>query len=306
MAFLGHAVPYAVVCSFLLLVAGFRAAFVVAVCWGVGLAIHYFFAIVAPGLRQRLVEQEVQERVRADLSKERRDLETRHSQRVEKLSASIAHEIRNPLTAARSLVQQMGEDPAAGENVEYAQVALEELQRVERSVSHLLRFAREEDLELTDLEVADVVDSALETFRDRLGELSVQIDRDLRAAGPVRGDPEKLRRVVINLLGNALDAFAEAGTPAPRIRIQAGENLAATEVWLRIQDNGPGIDPERLQRIFDPFYTSKSAGTGLGLALTRKVVDAHGGSIEAHSSPGKGTEFVLTFPKRGTDEEPAS
>jgi signal transduction histidine kinase len=114
----------------------------------------------------------------------------------------------------------------------------------------------------------------------------------------MRGDPEKLRRVVINLIANALDAVLESETPRPRVEIETGENLAETEVWLRVRDNGPGIDPGRLQEIFSPFYTSKQGGTGLGLAISKKVVDAHGGSIEIDSGPGRGTEFLVTFPKR--------
>jgi signal transduction histidine kinase len=114
----------------------------------------------------------------------------------------------------------------------------------------------------------------------------------------MRGDPEKLRRVLINLLGNALDALEGAGTPGAKIEVTSGENLAGTEVWVRMRDNGPGIDPEALQKIFSPFYTSKEEGTGLGLAISKKVVDAHGGSLEASSTPGAGAEFLLIFPKQ--------
>jgi two-component system sensor histidine kinase AtoS len=78
----------------------------------------------------------------------------------------------------------------------------------------------------------------------------------------------------------------------------SGDNLAATEVWVRVVDNGPGMDAETQRKIFDPFYTTKDSGTGLGLALSKKVVDAHGGSLELTSSPSRGTEFVLSFPKR--------
>jgi signal transduction histidine kinase len=108
--------------------------------------------------------------------------------------------------------------------------------------------------------------------------------------------------VLINLTGNALDALEEARTPGPRIQVISGEDLAGREAWLRVRDNGPGIAPERLARIFSPFYTSKSSGTGLGLAICKKLVDAHGGSIEVHSTPGQGTEFLLTFPKHAVSD----
>ncbi len=302
--FLAHLVPYLTVVTFLTFVAGPRAAAIVALAWGIGVASHFFGAVLAPRLRARIVEHEVAKRVHAGVSRERRSLVDAHTRHVEELAAGVAHEIRNPITAAKSLVQQMGEDPTAGENVEYAGVALAELERVERSISHLLRFAREEDLALAELKLGDVVDAALATLAERSAALGVEVERDVAAPRPVRGDPEKLRRVLINLIGNALDAFAEAKTPAPRLVLQAGENLAGSEVWLRVRDNGPGMDAERLARIWSPFYTSKATGTGLGLALSRKVIEAHAGSIEVSSAPGAGTEFLITLPRAAAPREP--
>jgi signal transduction histidine kinase len=244
-----------------------------------------------------MITEEVSRRVERGVTHERRTLGEEHAQRLEELSASIAHEIRNPITAAKSLVQQMGEDPRSGENVEYAKVALEELDRVERSISHLLRFAREEEMRLGPVNLADVVRSALDTLAERTARLRVQVVASVDGAGSLVADGEQLRRVLLNLLGNALDAFEEAGTRAPRLELQGGHNLAGTEVWLRVRDNGPGMDERRLGKIFDPFYTSKAEGTGLGLAISKKLVAAHGGRIEAHSQPGAGTEFVLTLPR---------
>jgi signal transduction histidine kinase len=300
-----HLVPYVATCFFLLLVAGFRAFLAVAVFWGVGVVCHWF-VVQAPELRRRWVEDEVNKKLTTSVSQERRVLQTEHDRSVEELTASIAHEIRNPITAAKSLVQQMGEDPRAGENIEYAKVALEELDRVERSVSHLLKFAREEEVRISDMTMSDVIEAALETFQDRIAALGVAIQKDLDSRGAMRGDPEKLRRVIINLFGNALDALEQSSTKDPRVEVQAGENLAGTEVWVRIRDNGPGMAPDKVEKIFKPFYTSKSNGTGLGLAITKKLVAAHGGSIEAVSEPGQGAEFVLTFPKGGPGEAGAS
>jgi signal transduction histidine kinase len=297
LGFLSHLVAYGSVCFFLLFVAGFRPAFIVALAWGIGIACHFFGALVAPDLRRRFIEREVKSEIARNVPRERRTLEGKHVRSLEELSASIAHEIRNPITAAKSLVQQMGEDPSSRENVDYAKVAIEELDRVERSVAHLLRYAREEDVRMTDVRLADLIGSALETFRDRIASSGVKLTTDLGGDFALRGDPEKLRRVLINLIGNALDALEVGTTPHPTIEVMAGENLAGTECWVRVRDNGPGIDPEALGRIFSPFYTSKERGTGLGLAISKKVVDAHGGSIEATSQPGSGAEFTITIPK---------
>jgi signal transduction histidine kinase len=81
------------------------------------------------------------------------------------------------------------------------------------------------------------------------------------------------------------------------IEVETGENLARTEVWMRVRDNGPGIPPELQEKVFRPFFTSKETGTGLGLPLTRKVIEAHNGEVELTSVPGEGAEFVVTLPK---------
>jgi len=253
-----------------------------------------------PRIRERVVAEEVGKRLDQRVHAQRREMESQHARSLERLSASIAHEIRNPITAAKSLVQQMGEAPSAPENVEYAQVALAELERVERSVSHLLRFAREEELRAQEVLLADVIDSALETFRDRIARDGVEVERSFDTEGPMTGDPEQLRRVAINLIGNAIDAACGDGRAvgaAPRVEVAIGENLAGSAVWLRVRDNGSGMDPALGARVFDPFFSEKASGTGLGLSITRKLVEAHGGEIDVASEAGQGTEFVATFPR---------
>jgi len=265
---------------------------------GIKLGRRFYSIYVEPGLRQRIVEDEVQKRIQKSVNRERQALEGEHARSLEELSASIAHEIRNPITAAKSLVQQMEEDPASEDNVEYARVALGELERVERSISHLRKYAREEEVRKKPLRMADVLDSALETFRDRAARSGVALVRQFDCDGALVGDAEKLRRVFINLVGNAIDALDDARTEKPRIEVAMGENLAGSAVWVRVHDNGPGIENETAQKIFSPFYTSKQGGTGLGLAITKKLVEAHDGEIELESEPGAGTTFTLTFPKR--------
>jgi C4-dicarboxylate-specific signal transduction histidine kinase len=203
------------------------------------------------------------------------------------------------VTAAKSLVQQMGEDPASAENVHYAKVALEELDRVERSVAHLLRYAREEDLQLAELRLDAVIDSALGSVRERIDAQGIRVVRDVRTGATLRGDAEKLRRVLINLMNNAVDAMAEGVVADPTLEIAAGENLAGTEGGVRVRDNGPGSDAATLAQSWSPFFTSKETGTGLGLAISKKVVDAHGGRLEATSRPGEGAEFTIAIPKQG-------
>jgi signal transduction histidine kinase len=298
-AFLGHALLWACVLLLLLVIAGGFVAAVVGLSWGILLAAHGFFFVVAPVLSQRWVEREVEGRLKVTVTEERRVLEGRHARSLEALSASMAHEIRSPITAARSLTQQIAEDPTSPANAEYARVATAELDRVERSVSHLLRYAREEPLRPREMDLGDAVSSALETLHDRIERSPASVKPEFTGALPLSGDPEKLRRVVINLVTNALEALEESGFPEPTVTLTAGETPSSGEVWLRVADNGPGIEPDQLEKVFDPFHTSKSEGTGLGLAITRKLVEAHGGTLGVESKLGAGATFVVTLPRVG-------
>ena len=289
-----------------------RACVLAGVAIGVGILTDWkimalLLAIAGGLLLSSFAEQLLPLLLRPELREAQRQDEARrvtagnHARELQDLSASIAHEIRNPITAAKSLVQQMGEDPQSNENLEYAKVALGELERVERSVSHLLRFAREEEMEAQRFALAGIVADAVDALRDRSESGGVAMRSQLDTDGSMVGDPEQLRRVVLNLVGNALDALTENGTPNPTLSIELGENLAGTEVWLRVRDNGPGIPHDAMDRIFSPFHTSREQGTGLGLPITKKLVEAHGGSIEVKSSPGSGAEFLVTLPKAGVN-----
>jgi signal transduction histidine kinase len=262
----------------------------------VALAAGQLLALSAERFRKGFLADEI-ERTRERVETQRA-LAGQHSRDLRELTASIAHEIRNPITAAKSLVQQMGEDPGASDNVEYASVALEELDRVERSVSHLLRFAREEDVSVVSMRMSEVIEGALGALQDRGDELGVILSREIDASGAMAGDPEKLRRVILNLVGNAVDALVEAKTADPHVEVVMGEDLAGGEVWVRVRDNGPGVPVAERSRIFSPFHSNKEDGTGLGLAISKKIVEAHGGTIEVGAAPGGGAEFLVALPKQ--------
>ncbi|MFP6606786.1 MAG: ATP-binding protein [Myxococcota bacterium] len=296
--FLTHFIIYGSVLALILVSSGnLRATFIVALSWGIGIAIHYFKKLVAPGLRDRMIEDEVGRSIAQGVTQERRAAQTRHERSLEDLSASIAHEIRNPVTAAKSLVQQMGEDPQSIENVEYAHVALEELGRVEKSISHLLKYAKEEDIELDQVRLADIVDAALTEMRAKLGQAKVAVQRNYIGGPTIIADKEKLRAVFANIFDNAIDSFGEAGGEKGDRKIELYiENGVPGRVKVRVRDNGEGIKPGEIDRIFNPFFTTKSNGTGLGMAISKKVIEAHDGSIDVSSKLGEGTEFTVALP----------
>lgn len=295
-SFYGEVVMWATFVSFLGVVASMSAALTVAAIWGMFLARKGYNTMIAPDLKRRYLEEEMQLRLPQQVLQEKRLAEGEHARTLERLSAGIAHEIRNPITAAKSLVQQIGEDPNDPDNAEYARVAVEELDRVERSIGHLLRYAREEPLKTEPTALAEVIESAMETFKERLTRQSVRIEQNVDGDTRLDGDPDKLRRVVINLVSNALDAMEEV--PDATLTVAAGQNLAGTEVWIQVQDTGMGMSPELVDTLFSPFTTSKAHGTGLGLAITRKLVEGHGGRIEVNSQEGVGTAFTVTLPRQ--------
>jgi signal transduction histidine kinase len=211
---------------------------------------------------------------------------------IGELAARIAHEIRNPITAARSLAQLLARDPTAPENTEHAALILDELERVERQVRSLLHFARREDYHFESVDLGALVESTLSAFAPRLATLGVRLDATVTAGVVVRGDREKLRQVLVNLLENALDALALADERCLATMVSTTNGT----VSVSIADSGPGIPPDALGHLFEPFFTLKPNGTGLGLAIARRTIEAHGGRIDVAPATPRGTTFRLDLP----------
>ena len=257
--------------------------------WGIGIFFHFMGVYGSRAVKERFFDPAVER----ELRRERASMRTEKQASIDELSSSIAHEIRNPIAAAKSLVQQMGEDPTSVENVEYARVALSELDRVEHRVSHLLKYAKEEDYHFDLVNLASVVDSALTQLRAKLDAAKVAVARNYISGPTVQADAEKLRQVFVNVIDNAIDAL---GTIPEGRRVDLFLENGDRRATVRVRDNGCGIPPEKLERIFNPFFTTKETGTGLGMAISKKIVEAHQGSIDAASEVGRGSEFRVTLP----------
>lgn len=257
--------------------------------WGLGVFSHYVGVFGTALFRRRWLDPAVAREVR----REKLVLTTEKQASIDELSSTLAHEIRNPIAAAKSLVQQIGEDPASLQTVEYARVAVEELDRVERSIAHLLKYAREEDYHLAPTDLAAVVDAALTELRAKLDAARVAVSRNYVGGPTVIADRDKLRRVFSNVVDNAIDAL---GATAGERRIECFVQNGGERATVRIRDNGGGIPADKLDRIFNPFFTTKPTGTGLGMAISKKIVEAHEGTIDVISEPGHGAEFVVALP----------
>jgi signal transduction histidine kinase len=291
--FYGHLMSYLGVMAFLALVNLMTTSYPwflwPALGWGIGLFSHFMAVFGSRMLRERFFDPAVEREVR----REKAAMQSEKQASIDELSSTLAHELRNPIAAAKSLVQQMGEDPTSLENVEYAKVAIEEMGRVERSISHLLKYAKEEDYAFAPVGICAVVDGALTQMRAKLDAAKVAVARNYIGGPTVVADREKLRQVFANILDNAIDAFdGVADGRRVELFVENGDGSAT----VRVRDNGSGIPPERLERIFNPFFTTKEKGTGLGMAISKKIVEAHEGTIDVFSEPGRGTEFVVSLP----------
>jgi PAS domain S-box-containing protein len=211
------------------------------------------------------------------------------------LSAGIAHEINNPIGILSSRLELMeGRAGLSPELREDLQMLRRNVERVGRLVRSLLSAARQSPMERRAVDLNAVVEESLMLVGRQMSKDRIQV---VTALGPtlpkVRGEPHALQQVLINLLVNARDAMPDGGT----VRIETSSVTGPEDgVRLIVADTGPGIPPEVLPRISEPFYTTKTAGTGLGLPLSYNIVREHGGRIEVESAAGRGTTFVITLP----------
>ena len=207
-------------------------------------------------------------------------------------AARIAHEIRNPVTAARSLAQLMAQEPSSPLNAEHADLVVRELDRVEARVQAMLQFAKPETYHFEPICLADEVQRTMAELATYPSIRNVELDLQVVGEDWVMGDAERLRQVLVNLVANGVDALAEPG------HRRLGISLAGEEgsIALRVRDSGRGISPEILPRLFDPFVSSKARGAGLGLAIAKRIVEDHGGCIEVSVLEASGTEFCVRLP----------
>lgn len=294
-AFYTHLTGYLSVIAMLALINFFTTAYPwflwPALGWGIGILSHYMAVFGSRTLEDRYFYPAVEREVRRETMAAR----TEKRASIDELSASIAHEIRNPIAAAKSLVQQMGEDPRSLENVEYASVALEELDRVESSISHLLKYAREEDLEFDRVKLADVLDRALAEMRAKFEAGHVAVARNYIGGPTLVADGSKLQQVFVNILDNAIDSFADEKEER-RIDLHIDGELPG-RVRVRVRDNGGGIPEEKIERIFNPFFTTKETGTGLGLTGCRRIARELGGDLRLYPRARGGARAVLWLPR---------
>lgn len=224
--------------------------------------------------------------------------ELRRSDRLRslgELSAGVAHEIRNPLTGIATTAQVLRERlEGDAERIRYIDVILEEIRRLDDIIRSLLHFARPVSPRPAEVSMCDVIEDALVLVADTAGDAGVslrfasEIDRDRCLL-----DRDQIKQVVLNLVMNGVQACAEGGEV--RVVLRAAPDPAF--IRLDFEDNGCGIPAGAADRLYNPFFTTRSGGTGLGLSISRSIIESHGGRISHESVEGEGTTFHVDLPR---------
>ncbi len=278
---------------------------------GTDLAIRILFFYIAAVLINRFATenrrqvhkyQELSERLEETNRQLRRaEADARRSERLAalgQLSAGLAHEIRNPLGVIKGSAEMLnqkieGPNPLARELSGYIG---SEVNRLNSLVTRFLDFARPSHLELHSTQLSVVVDHVLESVHNQFPEARVVVERDYRPNAPdVQVDAQLCEQIFVNLITNAYQAME--GTGRLRIAIAPESQNGRRGVSVVIEDSGPGVPAESREQIFNPFFTSKKDGVGLGLSIVAKIVDDHRGTIRLESPPGEGARFRVFLPE---------
>ena len=241
---------------------------------------------------------EMVEQLRQRQSLEERLHEAEHLSRVGQLAAGIAHEIRNPLNYISLAIDHLkGEIKATTtesqeEIIRIADTIKEEVRKANYMVLNFMNYGRPLRLRRAPVAYRDIVERALTVLGDKLKEQKVTVKLDIPAELPLLNcDPELFRNCLFNFLTNAAQAMPDGGT------ITLGATFTDESFRLTFADEGEGIAAEELDKIFQPYFTTKEAGIGLGLAITERIIKEHGGEIMVESSVGAGTRFTVLLPQ---------
>ncbi len=240
----------------------------------------------------------------------RRIRESRHMAAIGQFASRLSHEIRNPLTSIKLNLQRLERHAAAGrmpeECVGPLETSLEEVRRLDRVVRGALSLARVRPLALEECSVHTVLEQALATLRPQLEGQGITVEVDLLAAKDVvLADAEALRGVFLNLFLNASEAMADGGELLVSSEVAPGAEAGADLIRVQVADSGPGVSPDVADKIFEPFFSTKSEGTGFGLPLALSTVEDHGGTLrfEGSALESTGAIFKVELPLAATAEE---
>ncbi|MEK6594888.1 MAG: HAMP domain-containing sensor histidine kinase, partial [Pseudomonadota bacterium] len=213
------------------------------------------------------------------------------------MAANLAHQLRTPLSTALLYANHLGSDALTpDERQKFATKTIERLKHLEHLTNDMLRFVKGETIQLENIIISDLLAELQQVIEPQMMQHDLQlIVRDHSQTEHLMTDHQALCSVMINLLENAM----QASSPGDQIILIC--NLEEENIVLSVHDDGPGIDMALQERLFEPFFTTRSEGTGLGLAIVRGVIQSMGGSVQIHSLPDAGSEFVIRLPRNKGD-----
>lgn len=210
---------------------------------------------------------------------------------IGQLATCVAHEIRSPLTSISGFAQLLVSEKAKEKSDEYAKIIMREVERIDKTITDILGFAKEIKVEKKPVCVNDIVTDVITSLAEKARASGVVIETNLSESLPaVPVDPEQIREVIQNLGLNAIQAMKNGGI----LRVET--RLDRDHLVLEVSDTGDGVPPDLQSQIWEPFFSTKRDGTGLGLAITRRILEAHRGKINLMSEPGKGAKFIVELP----------
>jgi len=214
---------------------------------------------------------------------------------IGEMSAAVAHGLRNPLASLRAAAQLVRRHPASPSATEHLDAIIEEVDRLDRRITHLLSFSRPAPFHPVSESIPRLIEELLPAVAQPIREQGVALEMDIAAALPqVRVDPMQLEQAILEIVSNALDAMPSGG----RLRIGAfaTDGTAPGGVVVEVSDTGGGIPEQVLPSVCEPFFTTRQEGTGLGLAIAKRYVEQNGGRLEIATRPGDGTTVRLRLP----------
>jgi signal transduction histidine kinase len=278
---------------------------------GTGLLLGAAIAVPAAWLWSRRTERRVRQA----------EQRARTSERLTELgmmTRGLAHEIKNPLSTIGLNMQLLREDvddlanrgePSDGQQIERVQRKLgaldREANRLRDILDDFLRFAGRMELDRQPTDINELVSELVDFFDPQAQQSAVHIRTDLQASpGEASVDAGLLKQALLNLLINATQAMTDAreqekphgGAHDLIVRTERARPLDEDEIHIHVTDTGPGMDDALREKVFQPYFSTKRSGTGLGLPTTRRIVEEHGGHMTVHTEPGRGTDFILALP----------
>lgn len=239
----------------------------------------------------RTLEMRVQEKTEELKKIQAEIVQTEKMSTLGYISAGMAHEIRNPLNSIGLYVQLLKGGVDDSEQVDFLEKIETEVRRIDSILRKLMDVVKRPRYHLQHVSVPEIIDSLLDLFQPRVKLHGIKVKRDYRVDPPlILADAAEIEQIFSNLFANSIEEMTEGGVLS--VVLEQDHDM----MHVQVADTGKGIPKEDLQKIFDPFYTTKNSGTGLGLSVVLRIVRTYNGKIEVTSEVGKGTKFTVSLP----------